>query len=146
MNDNHDLTDKQKRLVELLLEGCNYNECARVLGVNRKTIYAWRDKPEVKAELDKGRQAMKNTVEQTILVNIEPLVQRLLQIATTSKSDKTSLDAIMYCINRLCGSPTNKNLNVNEEVQNDKGEISWDDLNEYMNNNEDNVIELKDAK
>lgn len=148
MKDKNELTDKQKKLIELLLDGCNFNECAKILGVNRKTVYAWRDKPEVQAELDKGRQAMKNTVEQTILVNIEPLTQRLLDIAQRSKSDKTSLEAIQYCINRLLGSPGSKHqLDINESPNaNKKADINWDELEQMMDDNEDNVIELKNVK
>ncbi|NFS87628.1 carbon monoxide dehydrogenase, partial [Clostridium botulinum] len=60
-------------------------------------------------------------------LNIEPLVDKLVRIALKSNSDKTSLDAIIYAINRLCGTPTNKTQEITANKDNDK-DINIDEL------------------
>ncbi|ACA54988.1 carbon monoxide dehydrogenase [Clostridium botulinum] len=126
--DNKELSQQQLKAIELLLKGTSINDIATITGVSRQTISTWKNKNEVfKAELDKSLQALKSEVNNKILLNIEPLVDKLVRIALKSNSDKTSLDAIIYAINRLCGTPTNKTQDMTSDKDNDK-EINIDAL------------------
>lgn len=146
MNDKNELEEKKLRAIELLASGENISNTAKLVGVNRKTVSAWMKKEGFKAEVDSKRRELKSNIESKLLLNIDPIINRVLDIATHSKSDKTALDACTYLINRVYGTPTNKNLNVNEEVPKDKADINWDELEQMMDDNEDNVIELKNVK
>lgn len=146
MNDKNEMEEKKLKAIEYLASGENISNTAKLVGVNRKTISAWLRKEEFKAEVDSKRRELKSNIESKLLLNIDPIINRVLDIATHSKSDKTALDACTYLINRVYGTPTNKNLNVNEEVPKDKADINWDELEQMMDNNEDNVIELKNVK
>lgn len=145
MSDKNELEEKKLKAIEYLASGENISNTAKLVGVNRKTISKWLGKEEFKAEVDSKRRELKSNIESKLLLNIDPIINRVLDIATHSKSDKTALDACTYLINRVYGTPTNKNLNVNEEVTKDK-DLSWDELEQSINTNEDNVIELKDVK
>lgn len=126
--DNKELSQQQLKAIELLLKGTSINDIAKITGVSRQTISTWKNKNEVfKAELDKSLQDLKSEVNNKILLNIEPLVDKLVRIALKSNSDKTSLDAIIYAINRLCGTPTNKTQEITANKDNDK-DINIDEL------------------
>lgn len=123
-----ELDERQLKAIELLIKGTSINDIAAILGVSRQSVSAWKNKDEVfKAELNKCIQDLKTGVNNKILLNIEPLVDKLVRIALKSKSDKTSLDAIIYAINRLCGTPTNKTQDMTSDKDNDK-EINIDVL------------------
>ena len=49
-------------------------------------------------------------------MNVEPLMDRLIDIALNSKNENTSLTAITYALNRLCGTPTAKIESTVEDV------------------------------
>lgn len=148
MSDKNELEEKKLKAIEYLASGENISNTAKLVGVNRKTVSKWLSKEEFKAEVDSKRRELKSNIESKLLLNIDPIINRVLDIATHSKSDKTALDACTYLINRVYGTPTNKQINMNEEVPKDK-DINWDELEQMMDDNdsnEDNVIELKDVK
>lgn len=134
--DKKELSQQQLKAIELLLKGTSISDIAKVTGVSRQTISTWKNKNEVfKAEFDKSLQELKTGVNNKILMNIDPLVDKLVRIALKSNSDKTSLDAIIYAINRLCGTPTNKTQDITDDK--DKNiDINIDDmLNEIKESN-----------
>lgn len=142
---NKTLTDKQIEAIELIVQGESISDAAKLVGVSRTTVSTWKNKDELfKAELDKSLQALKSDVDTQILGNINSLMSRLIKIALKSNSDKTSLDAIIYAINRLCGTPTNKVQDITETTDTNIA-INIDDmLNEIKEDN--NVITLPNGK
>lgn len=134
--------ERMLKAIELLISGESISECARLVGVNRKTIADWKTRDCFKAELDRQVNELKSGIEKKLLTNINPMMDKLIKIALNSDSDKTSLDAIIYSFNRLVGTPTNKNLITTEENTNKANDnIDLDSLlNEY--NQEDNIIKL----
>ena len=147
MSDKNELEEKKLKAIEYLASGENISNTAKLVGVNRKTVSKWLGKEEFKADVDSKRRELKSNIESKLLLNIDPIINRVLDIATHSKSDKTALDACTYLINRVYGTPTNKNINMNEEVK-DKTDINWDELEQMMDDNKDNeekVINLKNV-
>lgn len=148
MSDKNELEEKKLKAIEYLASGENISNTAKLVGVNRKTVSKWLSKEEFKADVDSKRRELKSNIESKLLLNIDPIINRVLDIATHSKSDKTALDACTYLINRVYGTPTNKQINMNEEVPKDK-DINWDEVEQMMgdnDSNEDNVVELKTVK
>ncbi len=117
----NELNETQLKAIELLASGENNSNTAKIIGVNPKTITRWLNDEKFKAELDKCVQLATSKVSEKILLNIVPLTERLVKIALKSNSDKTALDAIIYSLNRVCGTPTNKTQEVAENE--DKKEI-----------------------
>lgn len=135
----NELDERQLKAIELLATGETVSETARLVGVNRKTITEWKKQEKFKAELDRQVADLKSNVERKILTNINPILDKLIKIALKSDSDKTSLDACIYAINRLAGTPTNKTQDVTDTTGKDIN-VSIDDmLNEIK---EDNIIPI----
>ena len=133
-----ELDARQLKAIELLASGETVRVVADSVGVNRKTVYDWLKKENFKAELDRQVKELKSNVEKKLLSNVNPFLDELTKIALYSDSDKTRLDAITYCINRLVGTPT--------KVQQD---ITGEDTKENNNIDIDSVLEeidLKEAK
>ena len=114
------LNEKQIQAIELIAKGETLTDVARIIGVSRTSVSTWRNKNELfKAELDKYVQGLKDGVDKRIMNNINPLVDRAIRIALKGKSDKTSLDAIIYLLNRVLGTPTNKTQDVTDTDKED---------------------------
>lgn len=140
---NKTLNDKQFKAIELLVQGESISDVAKIIGVSRTTVSTWKNKDELfKVELDKSIQALKSDVETQILNNINPLTDKLIKIALKSNSDKTSLDAIIYTLNRVLGTPTNKT----QDIGNDDNNNDIIDIDSMLNDLEGNVIELPKVK
>ena len=111
------LNDKQLKAIEFILQGMSLTDIAKHIGVSRQAISKWRNNNEVfKAELNKQRRALESHVNSRLLMNVEPLMDRLIDIALNSKNENTSLTAITYALNRLCGTPTAKIESTVEDV------------------------------
>ena len=72
------------------------------------------------------------------MTNVNPFIDELTKIALYSESDKTRLDAITYCINRLIGTPTKVQQDITEDTNKEDNSINIDDIVQG--------IELKEAK
>lgn len=114
------LNEKQMQAIELIAKGETLTDVARIIGASRTSVSTWKNKNEVfKAELDKYVQGMKDGVDKRIMNNINPLIDRAIRIALKGKSDKTSLDAIIYLLNRVLGTPTNKTQDITDTDKED---------------------------
>ena len=137
---NDTLNEKQIRAIELIAQGETTTDVAKMIGVSRQSVSTWRNKNEVfKAELDKYVQGMKDGVDKRIMNNINPLVDRAIRIALKGKSDKTSLDAIIYLLNRVLGTPTNKTQDITDTDKED----NTVDINSLLEEIREDVPTLK---
>lgn len=100
------LNQQRLKAIELLVSGENISDTAKMVGVTRATIYQWKEQDEFKAEMERQINFLKSGIERKLLGNVNPFLDELCKIALRSESDKTRLDAITYCINRLVGTPT----------------------------------------
>ena len=135
------LDERQLKAVYLMAQGYSKSRIAKEVGVNVKTITAWTKKEEFTVEVDKCLERQKLSIEDTIKRNVEPIMSRMLGIALSSESDKTSLDACIYLVNRLLGTPTAKTMEVTEET------VEVENIDDILQDIEDsNVIPLDLAK
>ena len=124
-----------------MAQGYSKSRIAKEIGVNVKTVTAWTKKEEFNAEVEKVLERQKLSIEETIKRNVEPIMSRMLGIALSSESDKTSLDACIYLVNRLLGTPTAKTIEVTEET------VEVENIDDILQDIEDsNVIPLDLAK
>lgn len=133
-----ELDARQLKAIELLASGETVRVVADSVGVNRKTVYDWLKKENFKAELDRQVKELKSNVEKKLLSNVNPFLDELTKIALYSDSDKTRLDAITYCINRLVGTPTKVQQDITGEEAKENNNIDIDSVLEE--------IELEKAK
>lgn len=114
MRQRTELTDRQRKAIELLARGENVSNTAKIIGANRKTVTEWKKTDIFKEELNRCIEKINSDIDETLKMNIKPMADRLVKIALTSKSEKTSLDAIIYSLNRLYGTPTKPQKEENE--------------------------------
>lgn len=127
-----ELDARQLKAIELLASGETVRVVADSVGVNRKTVYDWLKKENFKAELDRQVKELKSNVEKKLLSNVNPFLDELTKIALYSDSDKTRLDAITYCINRLVGTPTKVQQDITGEEAKENNNIDIDSVLEEI--------------
>lgn len=134
--------ERMLKAIEYLLKGETVSNTAKLIGVDRKTVSDWKTRDFFKAELDRQRTEQKSKIEERILNNVEPLMNKLLDIALKSDSDKTSLDACIYAINRIAGTPTSKIQDVTETDNKD----NIDNIETLLEEYDRNVIDLENKR
>lgn len=127
-----ELNEKQLKAIELLIKGETTVDVAKKVGISRQSLNTWRNDPVFKAEVDRQVQSLKSRVDEKLLLSLEPLLDRLIDIALKSNSDKTSLDAIIYGINRIVGTPTSKTQDVTNDPTDKNKDIDIDKMIEEM--------------
>lgn len=137
----NELDERQLKAIELLAIGETISNTANIVGVNRKTISEWKKQDKFKVELDRQVSELKSNVEKKILSNVNPMMDKLIKIALKSSSDKTSLDAIIYALNRVLGTPTNKSQEVNDGSNKNSAPVNIEEM--LCQINVDNTLDSK---
>lgn len=140
-----ELNEEQLKACELVARGENNTNIAKLVGKTRKTIIEWKKDDVFKAEVDRQVSLLKSRVDEKIAMNVEPLMDKLMQIALKSDSEKTSLDAIIYAVNRFVGTPTNKTQDITNDNNKDNNNEDIDIMIENLKE-ENKVISLNDVK
>ena len=143
------LTEDQLIAAELLVYGATNREVADQLDVCEKTIMRWKKRPEFMEELDRQYEVAKNKVDNRIMKVSNQLLQNILDLSRSAKSEKVRLDASIYLLNRLAGAPISKvetkTVITPETEKENNNEPSWDDFND-SDVIEGNVIDIKDSE
>lgn len=143
------LTEDQLIAAELLVYGATNKEVADQLDVCEKTIMRWKKRPEFMEELDRQYEVAKNKVDNRIMKFSNQLLQNILDLSKSAKSEKVRLDASIYLLNRLAGAPISKvetkTVITPETEKENNNEPSWDDLNN-SDVIEGNVIDITDSE
>lgn len=124
--------------MELIIQGETISDIAKMMKVSRGTIYNWLDDENFKADLNKQRQEIKDASKERINANIGIYIGELHKIATTSQSEKARIEASVYLLNRVLGTPTRVQQDITEDVNKEDNSINIDDIVQG--------IELKEAK
>lgn len=143
------LTEDQLIAAELLVYGATNREVADQLDVCEKTIMRWKKRPEFMEELDRQYEVAKNKVDNRIMKFSNQLLQNILDLSRSAKSEKVRLDASIYLLNRLAGAPISKvetkTVITPETEKENNNEPSWDDFND-SDVIEGNVIDITDSE
>ena len=132
------LGEKQYKVMELIIQGETISDIAKMMKVSRGTIYNWLDDENFKADLNKQRQEIKDASKERINANIGMYIGELHKIATTSQSEKARIEASVYLLNRVLGTPTRVQQDITEDTNKEDNSINIDDIVQG--------IELKEAK
>lgn len=124
--------------MELIIQGETISDIAKMMKVSRGTIYNWLDDENFKADLNKQRQEIKDASKERINANIGIYIGELHKIATTSSSEKARIEASVYLLNRVLGTPTRVQQDITEDINKEDNSINIDDIVQG--------IELKEAK
>lgn len=146
-NNNSKISDAQYKAIELLASGENKSDTARLCGVSRQTIDNWTKNKEFKSALDEYKDIQASLANTEMNGHAKSLMNNLIKIALTGHSEKNRLDATIYGLNRIYGTPTNKTENVNKnDTKEDKKENKAADINALLDDVDNKVIPLDKAQ
>lgn len=131
------LDENKEKAITYLLKGEAITDVAKLVGVNRGTIYNWLDDEEFKAELDRRRQEIVSKGNAILLAELNSSVERIKKIAVKSKSEKVKLDANTYLIDRVLGRTTTK-------VETNAPKENADKVNDDILDQEFNEVDSKE--
>ncbi|MCW6105640.1 helix-turn-helix domain-containing protein [Clostridium sporogenes] len=124
------LTVKQSDMVTMLIEGHSITDIAKKLNVTRNTIYAWMNKDNVKAELDRRKRELAHQGNQIILKDLTTYIDNIKNLANDRSDKRVSLAANQYLINRVYGNPTSV---VEESKENNNDNLDTNVLEDELN-------------
>lgn len=101
----HFITVEQDKMIEMLLAGMNISDISKKLNIARSTVYTWKDKIEIKAELDKRRQGLKKTAQARIVSDVCTYVDNMRDLACSSGDIRVKFQANKYLIDQCLGAP-----------------------------------------
>lgn len=130
------ITKEQSDMIDELLLGRTITDIAKnVIKVHPSTLYRWLDKPEVKAELEERRRALRKSARDRITGNIMSYVNNMIDLAERSSDQRVKFNANKYLIDQCLGTAT---TTKEEDNTGDKGHNKDDnalkkDLEEIKN-------------
>ena len=106
--------EKRREIVlEEYLKGTSVVNIAKLVGVNRGTIYTDLDREDMKAKLNKAREQNLKNVTDIINIQSSQYINELTKIAMTSKDEKLRADVLKYLLDHSIGKATSKqDINV----------------------------------
>ena len=116
-----ELTAKQQKAAMLLASGQADEIIADELGVDRSTIFRWRQSPTFRAEVNKHREAMLAMLQDSLRDAVSGALDTLKQIMTKSVDDSLKLKAASVLLGtvpwHLRSGPTDPRELVRSEAQ-----------------------------
>lgn len=108
------LTKEQSDMIDELLIGRTVTDIAKnVIKVHPSTLYRWLDKPEIKAELEERRQALRKSAKDRITGNILEYVNNMILLANQSTDQRVKFNANKYLIDQCLGTATTAKEDTN---------------------------------
>lgn len=106
--------EKRREIVlEEYLKGTSVVNIAKLVGVNRGTIYTDLDREDMKEKLSKAREQNLKNVTDIINIQSSQYINELTKIAMTSKDEKLRADVLKYLLDHSIGKATSKqDINV----------------------------------
>lgn len=141
--------ERYERVIDLYLEGESIVNINKITRVSRPTIYKLLEDDEYKAVIDKRLQEIRTQGQNRLQNKLNTYVNELENIALTSENENTRKDCLVYLINRILGTPTNKTQDVTDNKE--QSTINDNDLDSMIDEidneiSEGNVIDLESKK
>lgn len=117
---NNELDDRQLEAIELLSKGETVSNTAKIVGVNRKTIAAWKKQDKFMAELDKCVALLKKIGRDKIIQNVEQSIENIIDLANNSSDPRVKLQANKYLVDQGIGTPSSPSKDVDNDIDGTK--------------------------
>lgn len=100
------ITKEQDLMIDMILQGETISDIAKKIGVTRQTIYSWKEKSIVVAELEKRKSLLKKSARDRITKDILTYVDSIKDLALNSSDQRVRLQASKYLVDQCLGTPT----------------------------------------
>jgi len=124
------LTVQQSDMITMLISGEGVMDIAKKVNVSRQTVYAWMNKDNIKAELDRRKQDLTHQGTALMLRGLETYITTIKELAADKSDKRVCLAANQYLINRIYGNPT-QSVEVSEIENADN--LNENDLEKELN-------------
>lgn len=127
------ITKAQEDMITMLIIGESITDIAKKLNVTRNTVYAWMNKENIKAELDRRKQELSRQGNNYILKDLMTYIDNIKDLANDKSDKRVCLAANQYLINRIYGNPTNSvEVTTNETDNNNMSETELEqEINKF---------------
>ena len=133
------ITVQQDKMIDMILSGENISDIARKLNVARSTIYEWKRKPNITAELEARRSELKKTAQDKITNDVCTYIDNMKQMACQKTDQRVRYQANKFLIEQCLGKATTSIENKNNSTGNDDADK---DIN-TLKNELDDIKNLK---
>lgn len=99
----HVVKAKQDKMIDMLLEGQNITDIANKLSVARSTIYDWKSREDIKAELEARREEFKKSAQDKITNDLCTYVDNMKKLACSSTDIRVKFQANKFLIEQGLG-------------------------------------------
>jgi hypothetical protein len=96
-----ELSDRERKAIALLITGMTHTAVADELGVNRRTLWEWKQDPTFVAALNNEREAIREAMQDRVLGLAEKALTALEQTLERSDSDGARVAAARLVLDRL---------------------------------------------
>ncbi len=111
------LDEKKIKCIELLVSGkYSKTEIAKIIKVDRGSIYLWLDNKQFATELEKYAERIKKYGEVKIKSKLSEYIDQMHILATTAESENVRQSCLQYLIDKTMGrTPTKMEVTTNED-------------------------------
>ena len=134
------IDERKEEAITLIIQGEQFIDIAKLVGIARSTLYDWMENKEFKTELDKRRQEIKVQGNNLILNELGSYIKELKHIALCDKSAKVRSDTAQYLVDRVLGKTTTK-IETNVE-QDNSNNVSKDILKDVFSEGKETFNEV----
>lgn len=96
-----ELTERQRAAIALLVAGKTYTAAADELGVNRRTVWEWKQQAAFQAALTTELEALREAVHTRLLALADKAVSALERTLESGDSDSARVAAARLVLDRL---------------------------------------------
>ena len=135
------LAEKHLKCIDLIIEGKNITDIAKILKVSRAAIYNWLKDKEFNNELDKRKQEIKSKGMDKMLCELELHLNNISNLALNSASDAVRLNASSFYVEHVLGKATTK-IETNTDSKEDEKDLNMDEILAQV----DNIVDISSKK
>ena len=131
----HIITLQQDKMIDMLVAGENIAEIARRLNVARSTIYDWKSKPVIIAELEQRRADLKKTAQNKIVSDVSTCIDNMYAMANQKTDQRVRYQANKFIIEMALGKASNtvQNNNAADKTENNDTNKLKDEIEDIKN-------------
>ncbi len=118
------VTKEHSEMLDLLLEGNDISNIAKILNKSRPTIYNWLRLEYVQAELEHRKNEIKREARDKINAHVFTYIDNMRDLACNSKDPRVRMQANKYLLDQSIGVPTVAKEDLNTSGNNKPADIN----------------------
>lgn len=106
----------QDKFVQMYCMGLKMVDIAAEFGVDRSTVYLWKERPEIKEKIEKYKQEVEEQGRNFIKGRYAEYLKNIDKLANQKEDKRTALSANLFLVEKMDGKATTSiNLTTKED-------------------------------